>query len=559
MQKMLKVRLRDILGIELLADAEILAGHAGLDNEITSVNVWEVPDIAEWVRRGELLLTTAYPVTEKIESLHTLLPILKEKGVCGIGIKTKRYIEDVPDDIVHTANSLDFPIIRIAKNVSFGDLIRDILAFLTGEQTRLLEQINTFNEQLKAVMAKQGGLEKYAEQIYEVVQSPLVICDDIFKRYSIYTGDEEAYQVLAEEIEELVGGQEKTGENLKTGIGESTDMLGGNPVKRITIPTYFDNIQYGKIIVWDLENKLNETDIFVIESASSLIALNTITRLTLVERENLHYANFIEQLLSNDPIQKSKALSEAEYFEFHPELDHQCVVLSLNKHRSNFLRSDEDPLLKSNSTILLRVLEQLRSAYSHGFISASKANEAIFFLEANPTLPEKKMAERCEQFCDLLFQIVKQEKVDQTAFIGVGRRYPGYANLAESFQEAGLVVKIMENGVSNGKHIARFEELGLLKIFGQPELRETFLGFANDVLKPLTDYDSNKDGELIDTVKAYFTHGGNFRRISEDLFTHYNTVIYRVNRIRELLHVDLKDPDTAFNLQLALRIKDLLE
>ena len=61
------------------------------------------------------------------------------------------------------------------------------------------------------------------------------------------------------------------------------------------------------------------------------------------------------------------------------------------------------------------------------------------------------------------------------------------------------------------------------------------------------------------TVKAYFTHGGNFRRISEDLFTHYNTVIYRVNRIRELLHVDLKDPDTAFNLQLALRIKDLLE
>ena len=235
MQKMLKVRLRDILGIELLADAEILAGHAGLITR-SPRSTFGKARRAEWVRRGELLLTTAYPVTEKIESLHTLLPILKEKGVCGIGIKTKRYIEDVPDDIVHTANSLNFPIIRIAKNVSFGDLIRDILAFLTGEQTRLLEQINTFNEQLKAVMAKQGGLEKYAEQIYEVVQSPLVICDDIFKRYSIYTGDEEAYQVLAEEIEELVGGQEKTGENLKTGIGESTDMLGGNPVKRITIP-----------------------------------------------------------------------------------------------------------------------------------------------------------------------------------------------------------------------------------------------------------------------------------------------------------------------------------
>ena len=90
MLKALKVRLRDILKVDLLAGAEVLAGGSGMDHVITSVNVMEVPDIADWVRPGELLLTTAYSLSKNIEALNTLLPIFSEKGVSGLGIKTKR-------------------------------------------------------------------------------------------------------------------------------------------------------------------------------------------------------------------------------------------------------------------------------------------------------------------------------------------------------------------------------------------------------------------------------------------------------------------------------------
>ena len=55
-----------------------------------------------------------------------------------------------------------------------------------------------------------------------------------------------------------------------------------------------------------------------------------------------------------------------------------------------------------------------------------------------------------------------------------------------------------------------------------------------------------------------FEHGGNLRKISEVQFTHYNTVVYRINRIRDLLKIDLKDPETAFSIQFALKIRDLL-
>jgi len=52
MLKALKVRLRDILNVYLLAGAEVIAGETGMDHVITSVNVMEVPDIADWVRPG---------------------------------------------------------------------------------------------------------------------------------------------------------------------------------------------------------------------------------------------------------------------------------------------------------------------------------------------------------------------------------------------------------------------------------------------------------------------------------------------------------------------------
>ena len=118
MQKALKVRLRDILNIELLAGVEVIAGESGMDKVITSVNVMEVPDIIDWVRPGELLLTTAYSFADNVEALNTLIPLLVEKGVCGMGIKVKRYIDELPQSVLKTTNKLDFPIIKIPKDVS---------------------------------------------------------------------------------------------------------------------------------------------------------------------------------------------------------------------------------------------------------------------------------------------------------------------------------------------------------------------------------------------------------------------------------------------------------
>ena len=75
---------REALTVEGLQHARVLAGAAGLDREITFVNVMEVPDILDWVKRGELLLTTTYPLRDARSSLRDLIPRLKAAGGQGI-------------------------------------------------------------------------------------------------------------------------------------------------------------------------------------------------------------------------------------------------------------------------------------------------------------------------------------------------------------------------------------------------------------------------------------------------------------------------------------------
>jgi purine catabolism regulator len=90
-------------------------------------------------------------------------------------------------------------------------------------------------------------------------------------------------------------------------------------------------------------------------------------------------------------------------------------------------------------------------------------------------------------------------------------------------------------------------------------IEEDALAFADEILNTIDEPDPKKRNDFFDTICAYFEAGGNLRRVSEILFTHYNTVVYRINRIRDVYGVDLRDPDTAFNFQLALKIRELLQ
>ena len=559
MLKALKVRLRDILNVDLLAGAEVIAGKTGMDNVITSVNVMEVPDIVDWVRPGEFLLTTAYSLSNNIEALNTLLPIFSEKGVCGMGIKTKRYINELPESVIETANRLAFPIIKIPPNVSYGDLMKQIFTFIIGEQTRLLEKINEFNNQIRDIMLRRGDMDEFAELISQTLHSPTLITDQVHKSYKFHAEDKTWEAILDRVVPATINNSSILAEPGSMEIRTNFDQIDGAKVKRFSIPIFFEENLYGHIYIWDINNHVNMGDLFVIESATSLIALHIVTKLTVTQRENVHRTNFLEQLLSNKPESQAGAILDAEYYGFDPNAHHQCLIFRLDYQDSVLSLSSRNRRIQETSLILTGILSYMQQKASSRYIWVTKPNEIYFLLEFEPNLSAEIRATQTRQFVYSLLEVARDLKVEEDCFVGIGQAYPGYDKLSDSLREAQQVVRILQASQKKGKdHYGFFEEMGIARLFGAPESRADFLSHADQVLAPILKYDAEHDGKLLETVRAYFEHGGNLRKISEVQFTHYNTVMYRINRIRETLKIDLKDPETAFSIQFALKIRDLI-
>jgi len=293
-QKQLTIQLRDILQVDLLQGAEVLAGHKGLSNSIVSVNVMEVPDIIDWVRPGEFLLTTAFTFSHDITALESLIPELKAKGVCGLGIKTQRYISEVPEAVLRLADQIDFPVIKVPQHVPYGELIKEIFNHIIGEQTRLLSRINDFNHTVREIMLRHEGMQAIAEQIYLATGAPVVISDDIFHEVYYYCPDPVKERRIEEDYRALTSAAFLRRENRAEKDKGLEVTAGGKGLRRFTVPIYFDSTHYGSIFIWDVDGSLRPQDLFVIESTSSLIALDILNRTTLVERENVHQTTFLE-------------------------------------------------------------------------------------------------------------------------------------------------------------------------------------------------------------------------------------------------------------------------
>lgn len=106
---------RDLFGVPHFEDAALLGGDAGLDVPISRVNVMEVPDVVDWVRPGEFLMTTGYPFKEDPNALVTLIAQLKQKGVVALGIKTKRFLDAVPEAAIRAADQYGIPLIELPR------------------------------------------------------------------------------------------------------------------------------------------------------------------------------------------------------------------------------------------------------------------------------------------------------------------------------------------------------------------------------------------------------------------------------------------------------------
>lgn len=131
---------------------------------------------------------------------------------------------------------------------------------------------------------------------------------------------------------------------------------------------------------------------------------------------------------------------------------------------------------------------------------------------------------------------------------GVGSLRSGAAGLGRTLGEAADAARLAGSR-SRTTWFMPIEGLGAEQLLLSWTESDTFVPAASALLAPLV----SRGPELLETLTAYLDHESGIAATADALGLHRNTVSTRVQRVQELLGLDLDDPDTRLAVHLACR------
>ena len=138
--------------------------------------------------------------------------------------------------------------------------------------------------------------------------------------------------------------------------------------------------------------------------------------------------------------------------------------------------------------------------------------------------------------------------------VGIGTIVSGVKELSKSFKEAQVSLEVGKV-FDTEKAIVSYNNLGIARLIYQlpTTLCEMFL---KEVFKKGS-IDS-LDHETLFTIQKFFENNLNVSETSRKLFVHRNTLVYRLEKIKKLTGLDLREFDHAIVFKVALMVKRYL-
>ncbi|PKK88079.1 MAG: hypothetical protein CVV62_02260 [Tenericutes bacterium HGW-Tenericutes-7] len=129
----MKTTLKDLFEQEIFESYDILTAKTHLERPFESVSILETPDFENYIIERSLILTTFYPIKADVETFKRLMFALNKKDTAGILIKMKRYIDEIPEEILVLSDQLNIPIVALTYDANLSLLFNNILSELQSQ------------------------------------------------------------------------------------------------------------------------------------------------------------------------------------------------------------------------------------------------------------------------------------------------------------------------------------------------------------------------------------------------------------------------------------------
>lgn len=209
-------------------------------------------------------------------------------------------------------------------------------------------------------------------------------------------------------------------------------------------------------------------------------------------------------------------------------------------------------LVRQTGSVDMGAVDVLLSLFpdrQEDFVISINETDIAIVKQVNPEVEQSELLNLAAQMESTL-----KSQIYIKCTIGVGSVADHLRELADSFREAQMAIEVGKV-FDTEKSIITYENLGIGRLIYQLPttlceifLREVFKKNSIDTL----------DQETLFTINKFFENNLNVSETSRKLFVHRNTLVYRLEKIKKLTGLDLREFDHAIIFKVALMVKKYL-
>lgn len=532
------VKLRELLATSKFKNCTILGGEEGLDRDVKSVGMLDSPDAVDYLKPGGLLLTTGYLLRDNVLEFEILLRKMASKGCAGLGIKTHRYISHVPKELIEVADECKLTIFELPHAYALNEMVYAAVEAILEKRTTELNLAIEIYERFTQILLEGSGLQPIVNILHEFIHTPIWIFD---AEINVVVSSESVEQER-DKLNKLREALIDLSVRAKIPVGEVTGLclLNGNEHLHLSVLSIRILHRLGFLVFEEMLINVPSWMQMLLKQSASVIGLELVRLQTVREREIRNRDDFLNDLLDGQTFTPQELTRKSKHFGLNVDGKYRIAVCKLNSTRMKKLRPDE-----SESLIF--------SFIEHFLISSSpiiwiRNDYLVLLLEDN------------EDVADLSFLLTEMSRAIEARWgvsmsFGVSNRVYNLKELESAFLQS---IEILRVGLLTHPdeyvHIFRAQTIvDLLRLIPKKDL----LAYRDAVLWQFSNLPDRNT--LLQTLYVYLRNQGSVSKTAEKLYLHRNTVNYRIDKCREILGTNLRDPDEALQIQLAILIDTLVE
>jgi purine catabolism regulator len=542
-----------ILRLGTLAQARVLAGHKGLDRVVSSVTVGEVPDIADWLSGGEIVLSTMFALINDVERQKDFCRRIMTANASALFIKPKRFVGHFPAEILEAAETRDFPIVEVPQEIRWTRIMQEAMEVLINRQASLLEKSQEIHRQLLDVVIRGGGWDVVANAVARLIEKPVIVLDSSLDTLGT-SGDFSWPEADPRSFLEQPHVRAQF-EQLARSPNKLLRLVEPGHPGLFAVPIIVGHSGLGYVCAVTDQPTLDDMERVALEHAATVAAVEMGRDQARFETEVRLKGDFVDDLIGGRFSSDDSLLRRANFLGC--DLAHGATVLVADVDVPEAVSAQTGMSQNEAQRLVARCYSRcarlVREAEPSSLVSL-KSDRIVVFLCGTSTRERHAV----EQLSARLRSPAPGAE-GAVLSVGVSRYTAELSGLRRAFEEALVALKVGRrlHGPGGTMH---FDAVGTYKLLlgiwerDPGELRS----FCAETIDPIDDYDRQNDSQLVHTLVTYLQNDENLSKTAEDLFAHRHTIRYRLVKIADICGLSVFRSDDKERLSLGLKARSLL-